>query len=216
MFSFYVVQLSSESFSVFLALSPSLEEVIVKKRDVKSNQLTEECEHSRCLLSECENKMLNSKNMTKTAWNIFISESNKNKNQKITSLSINGNTIIDPNQIATIFQKNFDTSPEYHDVLDVSSFGVVPTRVPTLFLLSTDRWEVYGILSNLPNKFSAGLDKIPVLILKRAAEFVCEPLTNIINECLFTGVFPLSLKMAKLIPVHKKGDPQNVLNYRPV
>jgi hypothetical protein len=31
-----------------------------------------------------------------------------------------------------------------------------------------------------------------------------------------TGVFPDSLKVAQVTPIHKKNDPQNKSNYRPV
>lgn len=69
---------------------------------------------------------------------------------------------------------------------------------------------------NLPNKFSTWLDGVPVRILKCVAEAICCPLTDIINECFVSGVFPAQLKKAKLIPIHKKVDIHNVGNYRPV
>jgi retron-type reverse transcriptase len=42
------------------------------------------------------------------------------------------------------------------------------------------------------------------------------PLTKIINQCLQTGIFPDTLKIAKVIPIHKKDDTTNLNNYRPI
>lgn len=38
----------------------------------------------------------------------------------------------------------------------------------------------------------------------------------ICNACLRQGVFPSDWKRANVAPIHKKGDRQNVLYYRPV
>ena len=34
------------------------------------------------------------------------------------------------------------------------------------------------------------------------------------NTCLSTGKFPLEWKKANIVPIHKKGDKQAVINYR--
>ena len=41
-------------------------------------------------------------------------------------------------------------------------------------------------------------------------------LTNIINKSLTTGVFPDSLKKARVTPIPKEGDKCNLRNYRPI
>ena len=47
-------------------------------------------------------------------------------------------------------------------------------------------------------------------------EQVAKPLSLIINQSLCTGIFPKNLKMAKAIPLFKKGDSHLIDNYRPV
>ena len=84
-------------------------------------------------------------------------------------------------------------------------------------LLPTDTWEVCRILNNMSNKYSASLDEISIVILKKVAEYVAPPLTYIINECLLEGVFPSPLKKAKIVPIYKKKcDTRDVCNYRPI
>lgn len=85
-----------------------------------------------------------------------------------------------------------------------------------MFLYPTDHFEVFKIIMNLPNKFSAGLDEIPIVVLKYTAQFISEPIALIINECFMEGTFPEKLKEAKLIPVYKKGSRHTPDNYRPI
>ena len=47
-------------------------------------------------------------------------------------------------------------------------------------------------------------------------DFICKPLTHIVNNSFKSGVFPDSLKTAKVIPIHKAGDKSDVKNKRPV
>lgn len=87
---------------------------------------------------------------------------------------------------------------------------------PSLFMHPVDDREIFRIIMNLPNKFSAGVDEIPIFLLKHVAEFISTPLSIIINECLIEGIFPEELKKAKIVPVYKKGDSSKVSSYRPV
>ncbi len=43
-----------------------------------------------------------------------------------------------------------------------------------------------------------------------------KPLTIIINQMLKTGIFPDQLKIAKVMPIHKKDDEIHFTNYRPI
>jgi hypothetical protein len=52
-------------------------------------------------------------------------------------------------------------------------------------------------------------------ILKISAPFISSPLCHI-NISLNSGVFPTRLKYSVITPLHKKGDKNNVNNYRPI
>ena len=66
------------------------------------------------------------------------------------------------------------------------------------------------------NKRSAGIDKIPDYVVKKCIQFLKRPLANIHNASLEQGIFPDKLKLAKILPICKKGDTRNIQKYRPI
>ena len=76
--------------------------------------------------------------------------------------------------------------------------------------------EVHHIIKTFKNNKSPGADNIGPKILKEIAHEVIPPLTYIFNLSFSTGVVPDSLKLAKVIPIYKKGDKSEPGNYRPI
>ena len=67
----------------------------------------------------------------------------------------------------------------------------------SLSLHYTHPQEVYKGISNLENKSSAGVDCIPVSIMKVAATYISESIAKIINASLRAGIFSDSLKVSQ-------------------
>ena len=63
---------------------------------------------------------------------------------------------------------------------------------------------------------TSGVDNIPMTIIKLSIDIIVEPLTEIINLSLVSGCFPDTLKIAKVLPIFKTGDPEKLENYRPI
>jgi hypothetical protein len=80
----------------------------------------------------------------------------------------------------------------------------------TMFLFPVTESEVEGVVRSLKNKLSAGIGEIPDYVVKQCITLVKIPLTNIYDASLVTGNFPDKLKIAKVVPVLKKGDARNV------
>ena len=76
--------------------------------------------------------------------------------------------------------------------------------------------EVEEVIKSLKTNVSAGFDEIPTSILKRCLCYFIRPLVHIYNISLQTGIFPDMMKIAKIRPLFKKGDRQNMQNYRPI
>ena len=53
-------------------------------------------------------------------------------------------------------------------------------------------------------------------IIKLAKKEILIPITKCINKCILIKSFPEKLKIANVIPVFKKEDPNNKANYRPI
>ena len=64
--------------------------------------------------------------------------------------------------------------------------------------------EVIEIIKNLDAKKSPSHDHIPILIIKKLANELSTPLTYIFNLSLSSGIVPDQLKIARVVPIHKK------------
>ena len=71
------------------------------------------------------------------------------------------------------------------------------------------------IVSLNPNK-AHGHDNISIRMLKICGDTICKPLELIFKQALTTGVFPSEWKKGNIVPCYKKGDKQNLKNYRPI
>ena len=65
-----------------------------------------------------------------------------------------------------------------------------------------------------PNK-AHGHDMINSM-LKMSGNAIIEPLFKIFKNCLKCGIFPDDWKKGNIVPIFKKGDKQNIKNYRPI
>ena len=76
--------------------------------------------------------------------------------------------------------------------------------------------EVILLLESIDIMKSFGFDKVYPLLLSYAAPIIYSPLTYIINSSLKQGMFPDSLKVAKVILIFKQGSCSLCNNYRPI
>lgn len=74
--------------------------------------------------------------------------------------------------------------------------------------------EVQDIIYNLDAKKST--IGIPIYCIKLASDMISASLTEIFNLSLVQGIVPESLKVSRVTPISKGGDPSNPTNYRPI
>lgn len=82
--------------------------------------------------------------------------------------------------------------------------------------ITTTEEEVLHKLGSLDTTKGAGLDNIPPSVLHHCRSLLAKPLKELFNESLRKGIFPTSLKIGFIIPLHKSNDPCNIRNYRPI
>ena len=63
---------------------------------------------------------------------------------------------------------------------------------------------------------SSGPKSIPYKILNLLKKYISKQLADLFNLSLSSGVFPSLLKIAKVVPVHKKDSKLDCRNYRPI
>ena len=76
--------------------------------------------------------------------------------------------------------------------------------------------DIGKIIQNLDSNKAHGHDNLSIRMLKICGDSICVPLKMIFKQALLTGVFPSEWKKGNIVPIHKKGDKQNIKNYRPV
>ena len=72
------------------------------------------------------------------------------------------------------------------------------------------------IIQNLDSNKVHGHHNLSVPMLKICSDSICVLLGMFFKQALLTGVFPFEWKKGNIAPIHKKGDKQNIKNYRPV
>ena len=76
--------------------------------------------------------------------------------------------------------------------------------------------EVLKLLNAIDPSKSVGLDNLGGKFLKEGAESLAHPICQLINMSIEKSIFPDSCKIAKLIPLFKKGSALEPKNYRPI
>lgn len=160
-------------------------------------------------------------NKSKAAWKVISSNiSHKsNKNRKVNKIRIENHTISETKDIVNYFNDYFVNIPvELNKKLPQTPTNCdLPSRLThSMFLTPVDDKIVRDVLKNLKNSNSVGVDGINTEVLKRCADLIAHPLAYLINLMLDRGVFPEILKLAKIVPIYKKGDTEKVENFRPI
>ena len=86
----------------------------------------------------------------------------------------------------------------------------------SIFLHDTDMTEIINTVRNLKNSNSTGHDEISLKFVKLSLPILAPALVKIFNLSINSGTYPDKLKIAKVIPIFKKGATTSVNNYRPI
>ena len=98
-----------------------------------------------------------------------------------------------------------------------SPLSYLPPQKPNSFyLLPVTSNEIEEVISTLNTKKACGPFSIPAKLLKLLKCFLSKPLETIFNVSFTTGMVPDNFKVAKVIPIHKKGLHTSLGNYQPI
>ena len=91
-----------------------------------------------------------------------------------------------------------------------------PRAGSSIFFSPTIPQEIKSICQGLDICKGPGNDGISPSVLRYVSSEIAVPLSGMINACLESGHYPDFLKVAKVTPVFKGGDPTQFGDYRPI
>ena len=154
----------------------------------------------------------------KRNWKILNKLLGRAKKSLPKAFRINNGTTSDPNDISNMFCEYFVNHPKnIHSSIpdcNIDFSNLIRRNESTLYLYPVTENEIRNIINNLKNE--GHISDISRKFLKLSSEFVVSKLKDLFNLCISQGVFPDVLKIAKVTPVHKKGPPDLIANYRPI
>ena len=165
----------------------------------------------------------NNKNNSRKTWDgirNIINQSHKKQNNNI-FLNYKGKTIFDQKSVANTFNQHYSTiadkllSKLEKPTCEYQDFLKNPNK-NELYLNEIEPDEIRKMINDLDTKKSADIYGISPTFLKASSNSLSMLLSPIFNLSLFTGKFPDSLKVAKVIPVFKSGSKLDPINYRPI
>ena len=130
---------------------------------------------------------------------------------------------VEGDQVAEFFNEYFanvgkklaEAIPD-SDQDDLNKFGTLTATPLSLFFEPVTAADVASIIMSMDVDKSPGVDEISVGSLKCCSAVISPFLSDLFNLSLAHGVYPDDLKLAKVIPVYKKGSSSEVGNYRPI
>lgn len=173
-----------------------------------------------------DEKISSSANVVKSTWNIINSEvcrtapANSDSNMLLLH---DGNLETNPLIIGELLNTHFINSADI--LLNSATISKNTNHTLGHSITFADKSfkfkeitvkQLNSIISSFDNKKSSGFDEVPMTIIKEASIYLLKPLAHIINTSFLTGNFPEKLKLAKVKPLYKNGEPTDSMNYRPL
>ena len=159
---------------------------------------------------------------------LSLAEKNPRKLWQNIKLATNTSSPRDNNDINLINSTNTsETFNEYFSSIATKIHGnltipegdptaLTPTPNTSFNFKSPTPDMILNLFKNLQPKKSMGIDNISSKLLKELRFQLITPLKIILEKMIMQSSFPKTWKIAKVIPLFKKGDPKEPGNYRPI
>ena len=178
------------------------------------------CLVRRAKLAYYRNRFRTAVNDMKQTWKDLrnIVSFNRSKS-RIHEIVEDGVKVSDSHAVAQCFNNHFCTvATKICSSLPTSTIDpllYVNRNERSLVLSPVTSEEVGDIIMSLKNR-KQDINSISVKLLKYSKEFLCHPLSHLVNMSFSVGIFPDLYKNAVVIPIFKKGDALDINNYRPI
>lgn len=162
-------------------------------------------------------KIASSSNKCKAAWDIIKHSNNSSSAKKPQSLPFTADCFNDffVQSVSTIRSKignsNLDVNVLTQNCVDSLSSH---SNAFSFKEISCD--NVLTVVKNMKSSDSVDVYDMSSKLIKSVIDPILEPLTLCFNYCLQQGVFPNFMKLSKVRPIFKKGEVNDLGNYRPI
>ena len=164
------------------------------------------------------------KNNARKTWEYINSllGKKKGKSANIDSVKLDDEIITDKGKIADAFNEFFSTigtklsNQQTNTVKEKFKTYVNTPVTQSLFLKPIKPKELMKIVLKMKNNTSPGYDNISIKVVKKVIPHISNVLCKIFNCSMCNGVVPDKMKIARVTPIHKKGDTSIMNNYRPI
>ena len=183
------------------------------------NQITSDIKRSK--KNFYKNEFLKFKSDMFRTWStINKAISPQSTRRTVTKIRIDGNIIVDNENIASSFNEYFSTiGSSIANSIDNRNLNhrdyLNGSYTASMFFGPTTPQQINYIINHLKNK-KGGIDSIPASILKSTSDILSPMICKLINKSILSGTFPSCLKTANVIPIPKDGDLLEMCNYRPI
>ena len=187
------------------------------KLETQQNLIYETLESCKSKYYENISKKLCSKAIApKYYWSLLKTMLNDKKVPCIPPIFHDNKFVTDFSKKADLFNSFFAKQCSIIENNSVLPSSTIPVTDQYLANIEFTKDDIKRIICKLdPNK-AHGHDMISIRMLKVSGDAIIEPLFKIFKNCLKCGIFPDDWKKGNIVPIFKKGDKQNIKNYRPV
>ena len=142
-------------------------------------------------------------------------------NQHVNKIVIDNHEIVDQQSIANVFNDFFanigsNLASSIPSVTHNTGEFMTPPICDSLFLSPVTANEIELEIAKLNASKAVGPSSIPIVILKILKCELSGPLETIFNTSFLIGIVPEKFKMARVIPIFKKGSQTSLNNYRTI
>ena len=78
-----------------------------------------------------------------------------------------------------------------------------------------NNYYILSIISAMKNS-APGFNELPAFLMKQCSKLFIKPLCHVLSLSIRQRVFPIELKLAKVLPIYKSDDKHQLKNYRPI
>lgn len=168
--------------------------------------INEKQKHYQNLLTETDN-------YSKTVWSIIDKETGRKMKPKVISENLSADCL---NKFFTTNAENIVSGLPASQTSPETLLNSNLQMINSVFFKPVIPDDIRIVIKEFKNKKTEDIHGINVCTIKSCANFIIEPLADVINSCLCEGHFPSRMKIGKVIPVHKRGDIDEPANYRQI